>query len=159
MSRADLARRQAELVSALAGREPSPPGFDRERVRTVASALRGKRARALTRAWPRLAAALGLDLAPVLERHLRELPLPPSGGLGDGRALARTLAAEGRLPWDGRLELLAAELRYRWMRDGRRLPRRAGVAVAWRRAPAVLVVAVRLPVAWERWLRLTVPRG
>jgi len=126
-------------------------------VRTAATGLRAKRAHAIAKAWPRLARALGPDLDSEVERHVRRLPsAPASGPLGDGRALARTLAAEGRLPWEGRLELLAAELRYRWPADGRRLVRRAGAAAAWRRSPAGLVVAVRLPGLGERWLRLPI---
>lgn len=160
MSRADLARRQVELVSALVGEEPPPHGFDPARVRTAAAGLRAKRAHAIARAWPRLARALGPELAAEVERHARRLPsAPASGPLGDGRALARSLAAEGRLPWEGRLELLAADLRYRWPAGGRRLPRRAGAAVAWRRSPAGLVVAVRLPGLGERWLRLPTTRA
>ncbi|TMC03562.1 MAG: hypothetical protein E6J41_26980 [Chloroflexi bacterium] len=156
----DLARRQAELVSALLGGGDAPAGFDEGRVRTAAAALRAKRAHAIAKAWPRLARALGPDLAPAVERHVRLLPsAPASGPLGDGRELARALAAEGRLPWEGRLELLAADLRHRWLVDGRRLPRRAAVAAAWRRAPAALVVAVRLPVLGERWLRLPLTSG
>jgi hypothetical protein len=155
VSRADLARRQAELVSALVGDDPPPPGFDAARVRTAAAGLRAKRQHAIAKAWPRLARALGPDLAAEVERHLRRLPsAPASGPQGDGRALARSLAAEGRLPWEGRLELLAAELRFRWPADGRRLPRRAGVAAAWRWSPFALVFALRLPGVGERWLRL-----
>jgi hypothetical protein len=157
VSRADLARRQAELVSALVGEEPPPPGFDAERVRSAAAGLRAKRAHAIAKAWPRLARALGPALGAEVERHVRRLPsAPASGPLGDGRALARALAAEGRLPWEGRLELLASEVRYRWPADGRRLVRRAGAAAAWRRSPAGLVVAVRLPGLGERWLSLPI---
>lgn len=155
MSRAELARRQAALVSALTGQEPAPPGFDQARLGVAAAALRSKRAHAVARAWPRLARALGPDFGPAFDRYLRMQPrLPASGPLGDGRGLARALAAEGRLPWEGRLELLAADLRHRWLSDGRRLPRGAGLVAAWRRAPAELVVAVRLPGIGERWLHL-----
>ena len=153
MSRAELARRQAELVSALAGRRPPPAGFDAARLRAAAVALRDKRARSIVRAWPRLARAPGFESA--LERHVRERPTPAaSGAPGDGRAVARALAREGRLPWEARLELLGAELRWRWTADGSRRPRRAAAAVAWRRTPAELVLAVRLPRLGERWLRL-----
>jgi hypothetical protein len=160
VSRADLARRQAELVSALVGEQAPPPGFDAARLRAAAASLRAKRAHAIAKAWPRLARALGPELEAAVERHLRRLPsAPASGPLGDGRALARGLAAEGRLPWEGRLELLAAELRHRWPADGRRLPRRAGAAAAWRRSPAEVVVAVRVPGLGERWLRLPITRA
>jgi hypothetical protein len=155
VSRADLARRQAELIASLVGEEPPPSGFDAARLRVAAAGLRSKRSRAIRKSWPQLARALGPDFAAAVERHVRVVTsAPPSGALGDGRALARSLAVEGRLPWEGRLELLAAELRGRWPADGRRLQRRAGVAAAWRRSPAELVVAVRLPWLGERWLRL-----
>jgi len=157
VSRDDLARRQAEVVSALVGEEAPPAGFDAARLRLAAAGLREKRAHAIARAWPRLARALGPDFADAVERHVRRLPsAPPSGPLGDGRALARSLAAEGRLPWEGRVELLSAELRHRWPADGRRLPRRAGAAAAWRRSPPEVVVALRLPGLGERWLRLPI---
>jgi hypothetical protein len=157
VSRADLARRQAELVSALVARESPPPGFDAARLAASAAGLRSKRAHAIAKAWPRLARALGSAFEGAVERHVRRLPSAPSSGPpGDGRALARWLAAEGRLPWEGRLELLAAELRHRWPADGRRLPRRGGAAAAWRRSPAEFVVAVRLPLLGERWLRLPI---
>jgi hypothetical protein len=160
VSRADLARRQAELVSALVGGDAPPPGFDEARLRTASAALRSKRAHAIAKAWPRLARALGSEFAAAVERHLRSWPSgPASGPLGDGRALARALAAEGRLPWEGRLELLAADLRHRWPANGRRLPRRAGAAAAWRGAPAELVLAVRLPVLGEHWVRLPITRA
>jgi hypothetical protein len=157
VSRADLARRQAELVSALVGEEAPPPGFDGQRLRTARAALRAKRGHAIAKAWPGLARALGPAFPAALEQHARRLPsAPPSGPQGDGRALARWLAAEGRLPWEGRLELAAADLRHRWTPDGRRLPRRAGAALAWRRSPVELVAAVRLPGLGERWLRLPI---
>jgi hypothetical protein len=153
VSRAELARRQAELVSALAGRRPPPDGFDARRLEIAAAALRDKRVRAIARAWPRLARTP--DFAEAVERHVRSVPdPPPSGPLGDGRAVARALAASGGLPWEARLELLGADLRWRWLADGRRLPRRVGVAAAARRSPAELVLAVRLRALGERWLRL-----
>ncbi|HEY7199476.1 MAG TPA: hypothetical protein VIC57_04650 [Candidatus Dormibacteraeota bacterium] len=153
MSRAELARQQAELISALAGRRSPPDRFDARRVRIAAEALRDKRVRSIARVWPRLARAPEFPAA--LERHLREHPAPPpSGALGDGRALARAMAAEGWLPWEARLELAEIELRWRWTAAGRRLPRRAAVALAGRRWPPRAVVAVRLPLLGERWLPL-----
>jgi hypothetical protein len=150
VTRADLARRQAELVSALVGGEEPPAGFDEARVRAAAAGLRAKRAHAIAKAWPRLARALGPDFPAEVDRHVRRLPFAPaSGPLGDGRELARALAAAGRLPWEGRLELLAAGLR----------GRRAALAVAGRRSPAELVVAMRLPGLGERWLRLPFTRA
>jgi len=159
VSRAELARRQAELVSALVGEEAAPPGFDGSRVRTAAAALRAKRSNAIAKAWPQLARALGPEFQSVVEQHVRRMPSAPSSGPpGDGRTLAAWLAAEGRLPWEGRLELAAANIRYRWPADGRRLPRRVGGAVVWRRSPVELVAALRLPGLGERWLRLPITR-
>lgn len=153
--REELARRQAELVAALVDGAAAPAGFDAGRVDTLAGALRAKRARAIARTWPRLARALGPEWPAALERHLRRRPAPPpSGGLGDGRELARALASEGGLPWEGRLELLGVELRNRWTADGRRQPRRTGVVLALSRRPPRLALAVRLPGLGERWLRL-----
>jgi hypothetical protein len=150
VTRADLARRQAELVSALVRGEAPPPGFDEERLRAAAAGLRTRRAHAIAKAWPRLARALGPDFPAAVERHVRRSPsAPPSGPRGDGRELARMLQGEGRLPWEGRLELLAAGLR----------GRRWAFAVASRRSPAELVVAARLPGLGERWLRLPFTRA
>jgi hypothetical protein len=145
LERAILAGRQAELVAALVDGGTPPTGFDAARMDTLAAALRAKRERAIERAWPRLARALGPDWPETLAWHVREVPAPPaSGGLGDGRLLARRLAAVGRLPWDGRLELLAVELRWRWPADGRRLSRRFGFAVAAAgRRPWRVCLAVR----------------
>jgi len=151
--RARLARRQAELLSALVRPEAYLPGFDAERVRAAAASLRSKRVRAIARTWPRLAAALGPDFAGEVSRHVVEHPSPPAdGALSDGRAWARDLAARSRLPWEGRLELLAVELRWRWGADGRRRQRRfaAGLAVG---RPLRLAVAVRGHWVGERWLR------
>lgn len=153
--RDELARQQAELVAALVDGGPPPPGVDGDRLRVAAAALLEKRGRAIERTWPRLAMALATAWPEELGRHLHERPgPPPSGALGDGRSLARVLAREGRLPWEGRLELLGVDLRYRWTRDGRRLPRGSGLRLAWSWRPFRLVVAARAPGLGERWLRL-----
>jgi hypothetical protein len=145
-SRGELARRQTELVAALTGGGRVPNGFDPTRVRALAAALQEKRARELARAWPRLARALGDAWASAIASHMCELPAPPlSGPLGDGRALARSLAARGRLPWEGRLELLANEVRWRWGPDGNRSPRRFGAGAATQRHPPRLCLALRAP--------------
>ena len=152
--RARLARRQAELLSALLGQNSDLPGFDTRQVRTAAASLQGKRVRAIARAWPRLAAALGPDFGCQVGLHVDEHPSPPAGGaLSDGQAFARDLAARACLPWEGRLELLAVELRWRWGVDGRRRQRRFGAGFAVGR-PFRLAVAARAPGVGERWLRL-----
>lgn len=152
--RARLARRQAELLSAVLGQNTDLPGFDTRQVRTAAASLQGKRVRAIARAWPRLAAALGPDFGCQVGLHVDEHPSPPAGGaLSDGQAFARDLAARACLPWEGRLELLAVELRWRFAEDGRRRQRRFGAGLAVGR-PFRLAVAVRAPGVGERWLRL-----
>jgi len=152
--RARLARRQAELLSALLGQNSDLPGFDARQVRTASASLHSKRVRAIARAWPRLAAALGPDFGCEVGRHLDEHPSPPEGGaLSDGQAFARGLAARACLPWEGRLELLAVELRWRFGEDGRRRQRRFGAGLAVGR-PFRLAAAVRAPGVGERWLRL-----
>jgi hypothetical protein len=157
VDRSDLARRQADLVAALTAQADIPAGFDPGRVNALAAALRDKRGRELARAWPRLARSLGEDWARTLAAHLRDVPSPPpSGPLGDGRALARGLAAGGRLPWEGRLELLAAEMRWRWSPDGRRSPRRFGIGAAASGRPPRLCLtlwAPRVGLVWWRPIR------
>jgi hypothetical protein len=155
VDRARLAERQARLVASLVGDGSPPPGFDDGRLETLAAVLAAKRGRAIEHTWPRLARALGRGWPEVLAAHLLEVPgPPPSGALGDGRALARALAARSRLPWEGRLELLAAEVRWRWPADGRRLPRRAGAGLAAGRDPVRLSLALRAPWLGERWWHL-----
>jgi hypothetical protein len=162
LDRAILAGRQAELVAALVDGGTAPPGFDAARVGTLAAALRAKRSRAIERTWPRLAGAMGPDWPETLARHVREVPAPPaSGSLGDGRLMARRLAEVGRLPWDGRLELLAVELRWRWPADGRRLSRRFGFAVAAAagRRPWRVCLGVRAGVREWWWQPIRHPRS
>jgi len=152
-ARARLARRQAELLSALVRPAVDLPGFDAEWVRAAAASLQSKRVHAIARTWPRLAAALGPDFAAEVSRYVGEHPSPPAdGALSDGRAFVRGLAAGARLPWEGRLELLAVELRWRWGVDGRRRLRRFGAGLAVGQAFR-LAVAVRAPGVGERWLR------
>jgi hypothetical protein len=154
-ARARLAARQAELVRALMSHGEPPPAGDAARLRATAEALAAKRAKAVARAWPALAAGLGEDFRERFARFAAGVPLPHEGGpLADGRAFARWLARAGELSDAGRLEALAVDLRYR-AHAGGLVPRR-GPALAWARLrePRRLVVAVRLPWLGERWLML-----
>lgn len=154
-ARAELAGRQAALVNALVRGAAEPAGFDARWVRTTAASLRRKRARAIARAWPRLSRALGPDFAAGVSRYLAEHPATPAGGaMADGRRLARCLAAEGRLPWEGRLELLSVELRWRWRAGGQRRPRRFGFALAMDGRSARAALGLLAPLLGEHWLFL-----
>jgi hypothetical protein len=154
-ARTRLAARLAELVRALMhGGEPAA-AWDAARLRATVEALAAKRAQAVARAWPGLAAGLGERFRPHFERFAARVPLPHVGGpLADGRAFARQLARLGELSDAGRLEALAVDLHYRARGSGL-VPRR-GPALAWTllRQPRRLVVAVRLPGLGERWLNI-----
>jgi hypothetical protein len=144
-NRARLAAEQAALVRALVGGGPVPGGFDPDRVRATATALAGKRARAVARAWPGLAAELGPDFTRWFLADAAGRPPPARGGaLADGLAFADALARERRLPGNARVERLLARARLSTR------PVRLGAAVAG--PPRRLVVTVRAPGLGERWL-------
>ncbi|MEV4057611.1 hypothetical protein AB0J55_40945 [Amycolatopsis sp. NPDC049688] len=65
MSRADLARRQAELLQALLANGPAPEGFDPSRLRVEAAVLQRKHGRVLAYQRPELAEALGERYGPL----------------------------------------------------------------------------------------------
>src|SRR5581483_5661089 len=151
--RAQLAALQAELVLGLTGQGARPEAFDRDRLAATAAALARKRARAVVRAWPALAGALGDRFAERFAAYAERSAIPAFGGpLADGHAFARGLAAGGELPDEGRLEMMAVGLRYVCCSSGL-IPRR-GVwfAGAWLRGKGRLVLAVRLPSWGERWI-------
>jgi hypothetical protein len=134
-ARARLAARQAELVRALTGQGGAPPGFVGDRLRAAATSLERKRKREVALAWPALTAALGRDFGPRFRAFAACTPLPASGGpFADGRAFARTLAAD---EWtdDLRLAVLAFDLRRR----------RPALAFVRLRQARRLVVALHLP--------------
>jgi hypothetical protein len=157
-SRARLARRQAELLCALAGQGMVPEGFDAEQVQVVADALARKRLRSVVRAWPALARALGAGFAGRFQAYALGTLLPREGGpLADGRAFARFLAATGDLPEAGRWEALAVDLRYARCAGGLRPRRGPALKLALFRKPRRLVVALGWPGLGEKWL--TLPLG
>jgi hypothetical protein len=126
-----LARRQAELVSALVTGAPVPPGFDLARVGAAQRALLRKRAGEVARSWPMLAASAG-------DRWPREFAewaagRAPQGSLRDGWDLARAWSQAGRLSGPAAAEL--AEREAAWAYDGRSAPRRRpGWSRRWRLA-------------------------
>src|SRR5262245_61180971 len=94
-----LAEDQARLVQALTGLGEAPAGFDSDRLRAASEALARKRSRAVARAWPALARALGEAFDEKFCAFADHTPLPSVGGaLADGRAFVAHLAARGELP-------------------------------------------------------------
>ncbi|WP_103350496.1 hypothetical protein [Amycolatopsis sp. CA-128772] len=65
MTRAELARRQAELLQALLADGPPPPGFDPSRLKVEATVLRRKHGRVLAYQRPELTEALGDRYGPL----------------------------------------------------------------------------------------------
>jgi hypothetical protein len=149
-ARERLAVAQAALVRALVGGGPAPGGFDPGRVAATSAALARKRAREVARAWPALAADLGESFTGRFVADAAHRPPPARGGaLADGLAFARTLAREGRLSPDARVEAMLAAARLS--------PRRARLAATLAGPPRRLVVTVRAPGLGERWL--SIPLG
>jgi hypothetical protein len=155
--RARLGQMQAALVGALTGAAAPPVVFEPVRFQAAAQSLAGKRRRAVVRAWPNLAAALGDRFLQRFVEFAAQTPLPRWGwALADGRAFARWLWAREELPEAARLELLAVDLRYRAQADGL-VPRRGpSMQIALLRHPRRLVVALRWPRLGEycRTLRI-----
>jgi len=152
-----LVGRQTELVRALIAGGPVPQGLDAGRVVATMMALRQKRAIAVARAWPVLAAVLGDELIDQFVAYAEHRPPAAFGALGDGLLFACDLARMGDLPAAARGELLAVSARLA-DRDGH-VVRRTGVFVGgYRRgSPAGLVVLVRLPLLGVRELRIRLP--
>ena len=132
----DLAARQAELVAALTAGGPVPPGFDARLVEVARVALLRKRAAAVARHWPALAA----DPRWPANFAAWATSRPTRGSLRDGWDLARHRAADRTLPGAAAEELAAREAAWRY--DGRTAPR-------LRRTPALRRVggAIALQIA------------
>ena len=58
-----IARQQEALVRSLAGKGPALPGMDLARLEETRQSLIRKRARAVARTYPQMAAALGADFS------------------------------------------------------------------------------------------------
>src|SRR5262245_23351903 len=145
-ARVRLAAQQAELLRALVCRGPGPADFETARLEATAHALASKRAQAVARAWPGLAAGLGERFRERFDYFAKNWPLPHAGGpLADGQTFARMLARLGELSDAGRMEALAVDVHFKACENGL-VPRR-GPALAWMLLwqPRRLVVAARLP--------------
>jgi hypothetical protein len=153
--RAQIATEQAALVKALIKSGPPPGEFDSSALHVTAASLVRKRMRAVMRAWPSLAQALGPRLVELFEGYARGEALPVLGGpIADGRAFVRWLASRGELPDAGLLEAMALDLRYRATAQGLVARRLLGFQIAWLPKSRRLVVALWLPLLGEHWLRL-----
>lgn len=137
VSKSTLAERQAALVAALVAGEPSPEGFDADRLAATGRALRHKRAGEVAAVWPGLAASLGDRWGEHFSRWARGRP--PQGALRDGWDMARELASVIRLAAPARVELACREAGARY--SGRAAPRRR-VGPVVRVVPGGLVVGV-----------------
>jgi hypothetical protein len=133
----------------------APPGFAADRMVTAGRTLRRKRARALARAWPALAAALGDRFTVLFADYAIEVLCAPGGSAAaDGYQFARYLRASGALPREARVELARFELTHRATRAGLR-HRRVGFVAA--RELATLRIGLLLPGLGPRWIVLRRP--
>jgi hypothetical protein len=95
--RRELEARQQSLVAALVAGADPPAGMDPRRIRVQAEALVRKRARAVARAQPELAAALGPGFAPAFRGYVSARPGgSPGCAAADAEAFARYLRASGQ---------------------------------------------------------------
>jgi hypothetical protein len=151
--RARLAARQAELISALYGGPPAE-GLDARLVTLTSDSLAHKRARAVARAWPALARALGADLADQFAAFARVTPPPEGGALADGLAFSRVIARKRRLPDDARIEGMLATSRVKLRSNGLVARRGPRLAAAMTGRPRRLVVIATLPPIGTRVVTL-----
>jgi hypothetical protein len=151
--RARLAARQAELISALYGGPPAE-GLDPRLVTLTSDSLARKRARAVARAWPALARALGPGLADQFTAFARVTPPPEGGALADGLAFSQVITRQRRLPDDARIEGMLAASRVKLRHNrlvARRGPRLAAVTTG---RPRRLVIIATLPPVGTRIVTL-----
>ena len=107
--RNELARRQAELVAALAGGKV-PPGFDAGRLAIAAESLLLKRVSMVRKSWPILAASLGDSLFELFSSYAATKP-PPDPVEREGLRFSRWLCRRGLFPAAARVELAAHRVR------------------------------------------------
>jgi hypothetical protein len=142
--RARLEAQQAELLRALIRGDDLPQDFDPDDAAAAGRALRRKRARMVSAAWPAVAHELD-DFAERFDAFARTTP-PPAAGFGytDGFAFARTLRDEELT--DGiRVELLLARASIAGPPGLPRARRGVFVGAALLRAPRRLLIVHRTP--------------
>ena len=111
--RAELARRQGELVEALTGGGEIPSTFDEGRVRLTGRTLVRKRLRAVEKVWPAVAREMGERFETWFEEYARGCEFPGDAGQ-DGAGFAGFLATRGVLGDAGRIECAAWRARRGW---------------------------------------------
>ena len=95
--RRELEVRQRSLVAALVAGADPPADLDAARVRVQAAALVRKRARAVARAQPELAVALGREFGPAFHLYATSRPGPAPGcTAADAGEFARYLRGAGQ---------------------------------------------------------------
>jgi hypothetical protein len=155
-ARKKLAASQLELIRALAGQRDAPDKFDNSRVRAAADAMFHKRARSVAHAWPRLTRALGDSFYEMFAGYARVTPIPSFGGaLIDGRLFVRELTSAGKLPDEGRLEAIAFDARFA-VRPNKIITRRFAFRSARLYQSRRIVIALRLPLIGERWIKIPI---
>nr|WP_254801944.1 hypothetical protein [Kitasatospora sp. SUK 42] len=89
-----LARRQAELLTALVAGGPVPPGFDPDQVRAQSTGLAAKRRDTAAKVAPDLPRLLGAQYGPLFLGYARTHP--QTGGYhADARAFAAWVLTDG----------------------------------------------------------------
>jgi hypothetical protein len=111
--RAELARRQGELVEALTGAGEAPAAFDEGRVTLAARTLARKRMRAMAKGWPGVAGGLGDVFEAAFLDYAGQNPLPADAG-EDGAGFAAFLARRRLLADAGKVEWAAWRARRGW---------------------------------------------
>lgn len=153
-TRTKLAVEQLELVRALAGHVPAPAEFDGSRIQAAADALLQKRSHSVARVWPEIARSLGDTFANHFALYAGSHPLPEDGALADGLLFVRTLGRQVRLGDDAALELLSFDLRHRVRADGTIARRGFYFGSALLRESLRRIIAIRLPLLGESWIRI-----
>jgi hypothetical protein len=138
-ARADLARRQAELVRALQGDAPAPPGFDPAHVERASDSLARKRARIVQKTWPATARALGDRFGEHFATFACESPLPADLE-SDGFHFVQWLRSRGLIPNECRVELAAWQVMHGFPLRLLFLPSARTLVLVYRSAGAARVV-------------------
>jgi hypothetical protein len=153
-ARTRLAAEQLELVRALVGHDAMPAEFDSSRIQATTEALLHKRSHSVARVWPALSRSLGETFEDRFARYARSRPLPEGGALADGRVFARTLCPLVSLADEAKLEVLAFDLHHRVRPDGAIARRGFSLVLGQLKESFRLVIAIRLPLLGERWIRV-----
>ena len=144
-ARQRLGVQETELMGALTGSSPAPPGMDPQRVAVTRRQLALKRVRVVGRAWPGLRQVLGQDLERVGFEVLAEIPMAARDhAVVDGLAIGEHCCETDQGGDAVRIALL--DLRAQWIVRAGSVRRRRGpwLSVARLRDSGQLAVAARL---------------